>query len=40
MAPGDASDPTFLEQLVGASVPFALADGESKVQDLRIRTGG
>lgn len=39
IAPNEASDPTFLEQLVGASYQFTLAEGEKKVQDLRI-TGG
>ena len=36
IAPGEANDPAFLEQLVAASVPFSLAEGEKKVQDLRI----
>jgi carboxypeptidase family protein len=29
-------DPTFLEQLIGAAVRLTLAEGEKKVQDLRI----
>jgi protocatechuate 3,4-dioxygenase beta subunit len=36
IAPGDANDPNFLEQLVNASIPFTLADGEKKTQDLRL----
>ena len=36
IAAGDANDPAFLEQLIPASVPVTLADGERKVQDLRI----
>ena len=35
IAPGDANDPAFLEQLVPAR-PVTLAEGERKVQDLRI----
>ena len=36
IAAGDANDPAFLEQLLAASVPIALAEGDRKVQDLRI----
>jgi hypothetical protein len=36
IAAGDANDPAFLEQLIPASVPVTLAEGERKVQDLRI----
>jgi len=36
IAPGEANDPAFLEQLVPASVAFALKDGESKTQDLKL----
>ena len=36
IAPGEANDPAFLEQLVAASVAFTLGEGEKKVQDLRI----
>jgi len=39
IAPNEASDPTFLEQLVAASYQFTLAEGEKKVQDLRISGG-
>lgn len=36
IATGEANDPAFLEQLMQASVPITLADGDRKVQDLRI----
>jgi hypothetical protein len=36
IGPGDANDPSFLEQLVPASITFSLADGERKVQDIRM----
>ena len=36
IATGDANDPAFLEQLMQASVPITLAEGDRKVQDLRI----
>jgi hypothetical protein len=36
IAPGEANDPAFLEQLVAASYAFRLADGEKRTQDLRI----
>jgi uncharacterized protein (DUF2141 family) len=39
MAPQDANDPSFLEQLVAASFKFTLAEGEKKAQDLRISGG-
>jgi hypothetical protein len=39
IATGEANDPAFLEQLVPASVPFTLAEGERKVQDLQIAGG-
>ena len=34
--PGAMSDPDFLEQLVAGAVKFELAEGEKKVQDIRI----
>ena len=40
IAQGEANDPTFLEQLVSASIPFTLAPGESKVQDIKMAGGG
>lgn len=36
IATGEANDPAFLEQLMQASVPITLAEGDRKVQDLRI----
>jgi hypothetical protein len=36
IAPGEANDPSFLEQVVPASIPFTLAAGQNKVQDIRI----
>ena len=36
IAPSEANDPRFLEQLVPASYEFTLAKGEKKVQDMRI----
>jgi hypothetical protein len=36
VAPNEASNPSFLEQLVAASYQFTLAEGEKKQQDLRI----
>jgi hypothetical protein len=38
--PGEWYDPAFLSQLLSASVPISLAEGEKKVQDLRLATGG
>jgi hypothetical protein len=35
--PGQWFDPALLRQLLGASMPIALAEGERKKQDLRIR---
>ena len=40
VAPGDINEPSFLEQLVAASVKFTLAEGERKTQDLKIAGGG
>ena len=39
ISPAETNDPTFLEQLVGASFKFTLAEGEKKSQDLRISGG-
>jgi hypothetical protein len=36
IAPGEHTDPSFLEQIYAASVQFSLAAGEKKVQDFRI----
>jgi hypothetical protein len=40
IAPGDQSDPAFLEQIVPASVVFSVHEGEKKVQDIRIAGSG
>jgi hypothetical protein len=37
VAPGEINDPTFLEEVTAASLAITIADGEKKVQDLRIR---
>jgi hypothetical protein len=37
--PNEWFDPAFLEQLVGASTKISLAEGEKKVQGLRIKGG-
>jgi hypothetical protein len=34
--PADLTDRTFMEQLVHAAVPIALADGERKIQNVRV----
>jgi hypothetical protein len=34
--PGEWYDPAFLTQLLPASIPIALAEGEKKVQDIRV----
>jgi hypothetical protein len=39
IAPGEQTDPAFLEQLLPASVTFTLREGEQKVQDIRIAGG-
>ena len=36
IAASDANDPAFLEQLMQASLPVTLAEGDRKVQDVRI----
>jgi hypothetical protein len=40
VAPSDINDPSFLEQIVGASFPIKLGVGENKTQDLKIAGGG
>jgi hypothetical protein len=35
--PGMTADPEFLEQLATAAIPVTLAEGEQRVQDIRIR---
>lgn len=37
--PGEWFDPSFLAQLVGGSIPVALAPGEKKTQDIRLAGG-
>lgn len=37
ISPEETRDLALLEELAGASIVFALADGETKVQDLRIK---
>ncbi|HEX5069559.1 MAG TPA: carboxypeptidase regulatory-like domain-containing protein [Vicinamibacterales bacterium] len=39
LAPTDVNDPSFLEQIVGASFPITLGVGENKTQDLKIKGG-
>jgi protocatechuate 3,4-dioxygenase beta subunit len=39
LAPGEVSDPAFLEQLIPASFVITLGAGEKKTQDLRIAGG-
>jgi hypothetical protein len=36
IAPNEANDPAFLQQLLQAAVPFTLAPGEKHVQDFKI----
>jgi hypothetical protein len=37
--PNDLLDPSFLEQLAGASFTLTLAPGEARTQDLRLGGG-
>jgi hypothetical protein len=37
--PGEWFNPDFLEQLIGGSIPISLAEGEKKVQDIRLAGG-
>ncbi len=39
VAPGETSDPSFLDEVSASSIAVALHDGEKKVQDVRL-TGG
>ena len=36
--PGSWFDPAFLEQLSSSSVRLSIAEGEKKVQDLRVKS--
>jgi hypothetical protein len=38
--PGEWFDPAFLQRLLPAAMKIAVADGEQKVQDIRIGGGG
>ena len=38
--PGEWFDPAFLEQLMGASIPVSVREGEKKVQDIKVAGGG
>jgi hypothetical protein len=38
--PGEWFDPAFLEQLLNASIPVILREGEKKVQDIKVASGG
>jgi uncharacterized protein (DUF2141 family) len=38
--PGEWYNPAFLTQLVGSSMTFSLAEGEKRVQDIRLAGGG
>jgi protocatechuate 3,4-dioxygenase beta subunit len=40
LEPADLYDPSFLEQLVPSGIRITLADGDKKVQNLRIAGGG
>ena len=35
--PGQWFDPGFLRQIIGGSIALSIADGEKKVQDIRVR---
>ena len=35
--PGEWYDPSFLGQLVNASIPISVKDGEKKVQDIKVQ---
>ena len=38
--PGEWYDPTFLEQLMNASITVSVREGERKVQDIKVATSG
>jgi len=40
IGPEDLRDPSLLEELTAASLAITIADGEKKVQDLRLASGG
>jgi hypothetical protein len=37
--PGEQFDPNFLEQLVNASIPVSVKEGEKKTQDIKVAGG-
>jgi hypothetical protein len=37
--PGEWYDPAFLSQLLSASIPISLREGEKKVQDIKLAGG-
>jgi hypothetical protein len=40
VAPGEASDPTFLDEVSATSIALTLHEGEKKIQDVRLTGGG
>lgn len=40
IGPEELRDPALLEELLAASIAFTIADGEKKVQNLRLASGG
>lgn len=38
LEPGDTNDPAFLDQLIPNAIRLAVADGERKTQDIRIKS--
>jgi hypothetical protein len=38
--PGEQFDPNFLDQLLSASIPVSLREGEKKTQDIKVAGGG
>ena len=40
LEPNDLNDPLFLESIAGTAIKITLADGEKKVQDLKLASGG
>ena len=40
IGPEDLRDPSLLEELAAASLAVTVADGEKKVQDLSLGSGG
>jgi hypothetical protein len=40
VAPGEASDPSFLDEVSATSIALTLHEGEKKIQDVRLTGGG